>query len=104
MELAETAKETAEMAEKMKTEGKDENEEKDADDTEDEDKGAGGESTTMVEDARVEKGGGVELRKGSDELTGIDPRTKTIKTRWQDADPGTDMYENPLLRVDEDEE
>ena len=104
MELAETAKETAEMAEKMKTEGKDENEEKDADDTEDEDKGAGGESTTMVEDARVEKGGDVELREGPDELTGIDPRTKTIKSRWQDADPGTDMYKNPLLRVDEDDE
>ena len=52
----------------------------------------------------MEKGGDVELREGSDELTGIDPRTKTIKTRWQDADPGTDMYENPLLRVDEDDE
>ena len=104
LELAETAKETAEMAEKMKTEGQNENEEKDADDTEDEDKGAGGESTTMVEDARVEKGGDVELREGSDELTGIDPRTKTIKTQWQGANPGTDMYENPLLRVDEDDE
>ena len=57
LELAETAKETADMAEKMKTEGKNKNDEKDADDTEDEDKGAGGESTTMVEDTRVEKGG-----------------------------------------------
>ena len=46
----------------------------------------------------------MELREGSDELTGIDPRTKTIKTRWQDANPRTDMYENPLLRVDKDDE
>ena len=103
MTLAETANEATEMKVKMKNEDQDEDKDDDASD-DDDDAGAGGESTTMVDGARVEKGGDVELRDGSDELTGIDPRTKNIKTRWQDTNPGTDMYENPLLRVDEDED
>ena len=29
-------------------------------------------------------------------------RTKTIKTRLHDTNPGANLYENPVLRVDED--
>ena len=82
MRLAETANDDTRR--RMKNEDQDEDKDGDDEDNGDDDVGAGGESTTMVDDARVEKGGVVELRDGSANLT---PRTdreerKTTKTRW----------------------
>ena len=58
------------------------------------------------DDAQVKEGGEAKTHDGSSKLTGTNPeRRKPIKQRWQEeTDPGAEVYENPLLRVDEDDE
>ena len=99
LRLAETANDDTRR--RMKNEDQDEDKDGDDDDNGDDDVGAGGESATMVDDARVGKGGVVELREGSQKLT---QELTERPSRRGGADWGTNVYDNPLLRVDEDED